>query len=344
LFDAIVSDEAKWNYAYEARNAGHTLVTDLGTTRVNDEQSLHAWRTVTADPDYPTRVMVAGSPLFGGPQDPDELASIVDGLKANTTDKLRFGIVKLVLDGSIQGFTARITWPYYYNPPEGADENGLWLMAPDQIADIVTTLHKAGITVHCHCNGDQAAEVFINAVEVALERHPRWDHRHTVQHSQLTTPSQYKRMAALGMCANIFSNHIFYWGDQHRDITVGPERAARMNACATALREGVSFSIHSDTPITPMGHLHTAWCAVNRVTATGEVLGPDERISVMDAMKAITLDAAYQLKLDHEMGSIESGKLADFAVLEDDPLKVDPMALKDIQVWGTVLGGVLQPA
>jgi predicted amidohydrolase YtcJ len=83
---------------------------------------------------------------------------------------------------------------------------------------------------------------------------------------------------------------------------------------------------------------------VNRVTATGEVLGPDERISVMDAMKAITLDAAYQLKLDHEMGSIESGKLADFAVLEDDPLKVDPMALKDIQVWGTVLGGVLQPA
>ncbi|MGK0227181.1 MAG: putative amidohydrolase YtcJ [Thermoproteota archaeon] len=344
LFDAIVSDEAKWNYAYEARNAGHTLVTDLGTTRVNDEQSLQAWRTVTADPDYPTRVMVAGSPLFGGPQDPDELASIVDGLKANTTDKLRFGIVKLVLDGSIQGFTARITWPYYYNPPEGADENGLWLMAPDQIADIVTTLHKAGITVHCHCNGDQAAEVFINAVEVALERHPRWDHRHTVQHSQLTTPSQYKRMAALGMCANIFSNHIFYWGDQHRDITVGPERAARMNACATALREGVSFSIHSDTPITPMGHLHTAWCAVNRVTATGEVLGPDERISVMDAMKAITLDAAYQLKLDHEMGSIESGKLADFAVLEDDPLKVDPMALKDIQVWGTVLGGVLQPA
>jgi len=117
-----------------------------------------------------------------------------------------------------------------------------------------------------------------------------------------------------------------------------------MDACATALREGVSFSIHSDTPITPMGHLHTAWCAVNRLTATGEVLGPDERIPVMDAMKAITLDAAYQLKLDHEMGSIEAGKLADFAVLEEDPLLVDPVTLKDIEVWGTVLGGVLHPA
>ncbi len=344
LMKAIGSDTAKWNYAYEARNAGHTLVTDLGTTRVNDAESLDSWRKATDDPAYPARVMVAGAPAFGGPADPDELAGIVTELKSQTTDKLRFGIVKLVLDGSIQGFTARISWPYYYNPPEGADENGLWLIPPDQMADIVATHHAAGITVHCHCNGDQAAEVFIDAVEQALERHPRWDHRHTVQHSQLTTPAQYKRMAALGMCANIFSNHIFYWGDQHRDFTVGPERAAGMDACATALREGVSFSIHSDTPITPMGHLHTAWCAVNRLTATGEVLGPDERIPVMDAMKAITLDAAYQLKLDHEMGSIEAGKLADFAVLEEDPLLVDPVTLKDIEVWGTVLGGVLHPA
>ena len=344
LMMAIGSDLAKWNYAYEARNAGHTLVTDLGTTRVNDAASLEAWRTVTSDPDYPTRVMVAGSPLFGGPDDPNELATIVSGLKSETTDKLRFGIVKLILDGSIQGFTARISWPYYYNPPEGAEENGLWLIPPEQMADIVTTHHAAGLTVHCHCNGDQAAEVFIDAVEQALERHPRWDHRHTVQHSQLTKASQYRRMASMGMCANIFSNHIFYWGDQHRDFTVGPERAAGMDACATALREGVSFSIHSDTPITPLGHLHTAWCAVNRVTASGDVLGPDERISVMDAMKAITLDAAYQLKLDHEMGSIEAGKLADFAVLEDDPLEVDPITLKDIEIWGTVLGGVLQPA
>lgn len=344
LRKAIASETARWNYAYEARNSGHTLVTDLGTTRVNDQDSLDAWRKVTDDPTYPTRIMVAGSPMFGGPQDPSELSAIVNELKSKTTDKLRFGIIKLVLDGSIQGFTARVTWPYYYNPPEGHPGNGQWLMAPEQMADIVSDHHAAGITVHCHCNGDQAAEVFIDAVEQALERHPRWDHRHTVQHCQLTTPSQYRRMAALGMCANIFSNHIFYWGDQHRDFTVGPERAARMDACATALREGVSFSIHSDTPVTPMGHLHTAWCAVNRITATGEVLGPDERIPVNAALKAITLDAAYQLKLDHEMGSIESGKLADFAVLAEDPLEVDPIHLKDIVVWGTVLGGEPQPA
>lgn len=344
LMKAIQSDEAKWNYAYEARNAGHTLVADLGTTRVNDQASLDAWRAATDDPDYPVRVMIAGSPAFGGPSDPAELASIVNELQTASSDKLRFGIVKLILDGSIQGFTARISWPYYFDPPQGHPGNGLWLIPPEQLADIVTVLHAAGLTVHCHCNGDQATQVFVDAVATALERHPRWDHRHTVQHCQLTTRAQYRRMASLGMCANIFSNHIFYWGDQHRDATVGPERAARMDACATAAREGVSFSIHSDTPITPLGHLHTAWCAVNRITATGQLLGADERISVMQAMQAVTIDAAYQLKLDHEMGSIEAGKLADFAVLDDDPLEVDPMELKDINVWGTVLGGVPRPA
>lgn len=341
LFSAIGSEAAKWGYANEARNSGQTLITDLGTTRINEPEQVAAWEEVTTDPGYPARVMLAGSPLFGGEQDAARLAEVTTRLRdQNENPKLRYGVVKLILDGSIQGFTARLTWPHYFKPPEGAPENGLWLMPPDAIAEIVMAHHVAGLTVHCHCNGDQAAQVFIDAVETVLERHPRWNHRHTVQHSQLTTPAQYRKMAELKMCANIFSNHVYFWGDQHRDHTVGPERAARMNAAATALAEGVSFSIHSDSPITPMGQLHTAWCAVNRLTASGDVLGPDERISVMDALRAITLGAAYQLKLDHEMGSIESGKLADFAILHEDPLEVDPVRLKDIQVWGTMVGGV----
>ncbi len=333
------TEAARWRYAEEARNAGHTLLTDLGTTQLWEQDQLDNWRKVTDDPRYPARVMVAMSNLFGVPQNPAELAELGAKLKNEQTAKLRFGIVKLILDGSIQGFTARVSWPHYYKPPPDHTGNGLWLTPPDQMPDLIEAYHRAGLTVHCHCNGDEASEVFIDAVEQVLERYPRWDHRHTVQHSQLTTPAQYRRMAALGMSANIFANHIFYWGDQHRDVTVGPERAARMDACATALAEGVSFSIHSDSPITPLGHLHTAWCAVNRVTASGEVLGPDERISVEAALRSITIEAARQLKLDDEIGSIEAGKLADFAVLEDDPTQVDPMDLRDIGVWGTVLGG-----
>ncbi len=336
---AFVSREAKWAFAAEARNAGHTMVTDLGTSPLANPKAVAAWHESVDDPDFPVRVMVAVGDAFGGGGDPAELAEFTNELKTQSTDKLHFGIVKLLLDGSIQGFTARLEWPHYINPPEGHPGNGLWLIPPEQMADIVTAYHRAGITVHCHCNGDQATEVFVDAVAQALERHPRWDHRHTVQHSQLTTPAQYRRMADMGMAANIFSNHIFYWGDQHRDTTLGPDRAAGMDACATALRSGVSFSIHSDAPITPMGHLHTAWCAVNRQTATGKTLGADERIGVAEALRAITIDAAWQLNLDHVMGSIETGKFADFAVLAEDPLTVDPMALKDIDVWGTVLGG-----
>jgi predicted amidohydrolase YtcJ len=336
---AFSHKEAKWSFAAEARNGGHTMVTDLGTSPLTNPKAVAAWHENVNDPDYPSRVMVAVGNAFGGDGDPTELAQLTTRLRAQSTDKLHFGIVKLILDGSIQGFTARLEWPYYLDPPKGHPGNGLWLIPPEQMADIVTAYHQAGITVHCHCNGDQATQVFIDAVATALERSPRWDHRHTVQHCQLTTPAQYRRMAAMGMAANIFSNHIFYWGDQHRDITVGAERAAGMDACATALASGVRFSIHSDAPITPMGQLHTAWCAVNRQTASGQTLGLHERISVADALRAITIDAAWQLNLDHTMGSVEIGKYADFAVLGEDPLEVDPMTLKDIDVWGTVLGG-----
>jgi predicted amidohydrolase YtcJ len=123
---------------------------------------------------------------------------------------------------------------------------------------------------------------------------------------------------------------------------VGHAHAQRYHSlapCASALREGVSFSFHSDAGVTPLGPLHTMWCAVNRITPSGRVLGEAEKITVAQALKGATIDAAYQLHLDHEIGSLEAGKQADFAVLHDDPLAVDPMALKDVAVWGTVLGG-----
>jgi predicted amidohydrolase YtcJ len=179
----------------------------------------------------------------------------------------------------------------------------------------------------------------LDCLAAALKAAPTRDHRFNLQHCQLADAAQFRRMRALDMCVNLFANHHFYWGDQHYSTTVGPERAERMNACATAQRSGVPFTIHSDAPVTPLGPLFTAWCAVNRLTASGRVLGAQERISVADALQAITLGAAYTLKLDHEIGSIESGKRADFCVLDDDPTAVPPEQLKDVRVWGTVQGG-----
>jgi hypothetical protein len=149
----------------------------------------------------------------------------------------------------------------------------------------------------------------------------------------------FRRMKAFGMCVNLFANHVYYWGEQHRALTMGPSRALRLDACNTALRVGVPLAIHSDTPVTPIDPLFTMWCAVNRVTAAGHVLGPDERITAAQALRAVTLGAAYTLRLDHCIGSIDVGKFADFAVLAQDPLAVDAMAIRDIRVRATVLGG-----
>ncbi|MCB1346270.1 MAG: amidohydrolase family protein, partial [Rhodobacteraceae bacterium] len=150
---------------------------------------------------------------------------------------------------------------------------------------------------------------------------------------------QFHRAARLGVCVNLFANHLWYYGDAHCDFTVGPDRAARMNACRSALDNGVTLAIHSDSPVTPLGPLHVAWCAVNRITPRGRVLGANQRISVMEALHAITLGAARSLKLDRDIGSITPGKCADFAVLGDDPLTRAPEDLRDIPVLGTVQGG-----
>jgi len=340
LMSASDSPEAIRNMARACVNAGVTTFTDLGSVMLFRPDLVQRWQDVTAEDGFPARASLAYGPTLGGPADPAEIARNVTALAGLSTERLRFGQVKLVLDGSVQGFTACVGWPGYFRGAGHAAE----LIDAERLKELVATYHAAGLTVHAHCNGDLASESFIAAVENALRLHPRWDHRHTVQHSQMTTAAQYRRMAALGMSANIFSNHIFYWGDQHRGVTLGPERAARMDACATAKAEGVRFALHCDAPVTPLGGLHLVWCAVNRLTATGEVLGAGERISALDALRATTIDAAYTLRMDHEVGTIESGKRADFAVLDADPLEVDPAEIKDIPVWGTVVGGQVFPA
>ena len=155
----------------------------------------------------------------------------------------------------------------------------------------------------------------MDAVAAAQAAKPRFDHRHFIVHGQMVDEALLRRMAALGICATLFPNHLYYWGDFHYSQTVGPARSQGFSPLATALRLGVPVGVHSDTPVSPIDPLFSAWCAVNRVTSTGRVLGPNERISVFDALKLVTLGAAYLLHLDHAVGSIQVGKRADFAVL-----------------------------
>lgn len=326
------SEQGLRNFGRLAVLAGVTTATDL-VNDLGDEMHANLAR-VTAEPDYPVRVVPAYISLDGSVPPAAGVEHLKRRMAANT-DKLICGPVKLVADGSIQGFTARMRWPGYVN---GAP-NGIWVIPPAVLAGMVETFHAAGLQLHIHTNGDEATEVALDAVEQALRKHPRPDHRHTLQHCQMADAAQFRRMAQLGMCANLFANHLFHWGDAHYSVTMGPDRACRMDACATALASGVPLAIHSDAPITPLAPLFTAWCAVNRVTSGGRVLGEAERIDVHQALHAITLGAAWTLHLDDRIGSIEVGKWADFCVLGADPTMVDPMALKDVPVLGTVLGG-----
>ena len=292
---------------------------------------------VTGEPQYPVRLMPFR--FFLGLSAP-ELVEAVATMKKRATDRLRLGQIKIVVDGSIQGFSARLRWPGYHN---GAP-NGLWYIAPEHLSELLHLALEAGLQVHTHTNGDQATQLVLEKLAPALQAHPNPDHRFTLQHCQLADAAQFRLAAKLGMCVNLFANHHYYWGDEHYNLTVGPDRATRMNACRTALDSGLPMAIHSDAPITPLSPLFTAWAAVNRITVSGRVQGEEERIEVSEALYAITMGAAYTLHLDGEIGSIETGKRADFAVLEADPTACDPMELKDIPVWGTVQGGRIFPA
>lgn len=326
---ASESVEAIWNFGRVAQLAGVTTATDL----VNDfsERGNRNLRDVTGAADFPVRIM----PAFAPQRSPEVGAQrVLDAIKT-ATPKLHFGPVKFIVDGSIQGFTARLKWPGYLN----GKPNGLWLIPPSQFVEVFTPFHEAGLQLHVHTNGNEATELVLDAFEQLLTRHPRRDHRHTLQHCQMADASQLARAASLGLCINFFSNHIYYWGDAHYTQTMGADRANRMNAAESARRLGIPFAFHSDAPITPLNPLFTAWCAARRETSSGRILGASECVPVADALRAITLGAAYTLKMDHLVGSIEVGKFADFAVLAEDPAEVALDKLKDLEVWGTVLGG-----
>jgi predicted amidohydrolase YtcJ len=317
-------------FARLAVRSGTTTATDLATPI--PDASVESLLRITGAPDFPLRFVPA---LHVRGQTIAQTIERAVALKARSTDRLRLGRVKAHADGSIQGFTARLRWPGYFN---GAPQ-GMWYIEPEALRELYTLALREGVQVHTHTNGDAAIDLAIECAQAALRVHPSPDHRFMLQHCQLPDRAQLCRMRALGLGANFFANHHFFWGDAHHAQTLGPDRAERMNPCRSAQELGVRYAIHSDAPVTPLGPLHVAWCAVNRLTASGRLLGAFERIGVEDALRAITLGAAWTLHLDGEIGSIECGKRADFAVLEDDPLRVDPEHLKDVKVWGTVQDG-----
>ncbi len=318
-------------YGKVAQRCGVTTVADLFSDLHEEEVAM--LERVTGDAAFPARYV----PIMNAMVDaPEREAARAVALRARSTDKLHLGRAKLFTDGSIQGGTAMLNPPGYF----AMEDHAICNMEVEHFRATVRALHRAGVKTHIHTNGDAASELAIEAIADAMLETPNPDLRHTLEHVQLAGLDQFKRMRALGVTVNLFANHLYYFGDLHWTKTVGPDRAARMNACADAWSVwGGDFAIHSDAPVTPMGPLMTAWCAVNRVTEQGRMLGQSQQISVAKALHCITLGAAYVLKMDDQIGSIQCGKRADFCILDRDPTEIEPMELRDVSPLATVLGG-----
>ena len=266
---------------------------------------------------------------------------IADGFPTRTgmgDDRLSVGAMKFFSDGSIQGYTACLCKGYHDRP----DVNGYPFIPPDEMTDLVTDAHVKGWQVAVHANGDAAIDNTLDAIEAALSAQPRDDHRHRIEHCQVVREDQLERMARLGVLASVFVNHVWYWGDRHRDRFLGPERGARIDPLASLRAHGIVHALHCDMPVTPLDPLFTIWTAVNRITRDGELLGPEQRARVADAVAGYTSAAAFVNGQEHDRGTLEIGKLADLVVLDADPFEVDPMAIRDISVLATVVGGVVE--
>ncbi|WP_226689508.1 amidohydrolase [Ruegeria arenilitoris] len=244
---------------------------------------------------------------------------------------------KLFTDGAFQLQTAYLSAPYY-RPIDSDHPCGMVYTSQQQLDADVRKLHEKGLQIHCHCNGDAGAEMFIDAVEKALQAHTRADHRHTIIHGQALRDDQLRRMAQLGLTVSFFPAHVYFWGDRHFDTFLGPERSARISPAASAEKFGVRYTIHNDASVTPTRPIHLAHCAVNRKTASGRMLGEGQKISVLSALRAQTIDAAWQVFKEDQRGSIEPGKVADFAILSRNPLHA-PDHLTDTRVLETIRNG-----
>lgn len=253
------------------------------------------------------------------------------------TGRVKVGGIKLILDGSPQGKTAYLTEPYYKPPHnESKSYKGYPLIPQTEVSEWVKKYADLNIPIMAHANGDAAADMLIQAVKNAeIES----DHRTIMIHAQTVREDQLDLMKELEIIPSYFSTHTFYWGDWHRDSVFGVDRAMRISPTKSTLNRDMPFTVHNDAPVVPPDMIRLLWSSTNRITRSGKILGDQQKISTYDALKAMTLNAAYQHFEDDIKGSIEVGKLADLVVLSEDPLAMPAASLLNLKVIATYSHG-----
>lgn len=248
--------------------------------------------------------------------------------------------VKLFADGAIISQLMQMREPYLDD--DGHPDlchHGEWMMQPDIFRAFASAYWEAGWQLHIHVNGDAGLDLVLDTIERCMADRPRNDHRTVIVHFANSTEKQVDRIARLGCIVSANSYYPVGFADRYREHGLGPQRADSMVRAASVLSRGIPLSFHSDLPMGPAAPLTLAWCGVNRQTPSGRTAAPEQRISVHDALRAVTIEAAYSWRMEDEIGSITPGKRANFTILAEDPYEIDPLLLKDIEVLGTVYEG-----
>ncbi len=308
-----------------------------GTTTVQD--GLTGWATVevlrAAAERAPFEADIAAFPRFRTMADAERAA-----YQPDYRGGFRVAGVKFSLDGSPQGRTAWVTEPYDEGPPgAGPDYRAYGTLDPDAYLSGAAHLIRRGVPIIVHANGDAAIDLMLDGVEAAVAgREEMPDHRAVIIHAQLMRADQLDRAAALRAVPSFFSAHAFFWGDWHRR-SFGETRGNNVSPVRWAIERGVRFTVHNDAPIVPPDIMRLVSITVNRTTRSGHVLGPHQRATVLEALHAVTLGAAYQYFEEETKGSITAGKQADLVILERNPLTAEPAALEHISVLETFSRG-----
>ena len=267
----------------------------------------------------------------------------VDDVKPSKryTNHYRVGGVKLTIDGSPQGKTAWLSEPYFV-VPEGQPKDYRGYAAIDEKTanEAVEKAFANDWQILCHGNGDAATDVFINAVRAAKQKHPDVDNRPVLIHGQVLRKDQVEQLDELGIFPSLFPMHTFYWGDWHRESVLGPERAENISPTGWVLERAMMFGSHHDAPVALPDSMRVLSATVTRTSRSGRVLGPEHRVPVATALKALTIWPAWQHFEEKSKGTIEVGKIADFVILSDNPMTVPQEQLADLKVLETIKEGV----
>ena len=277
----------------------------------------------------------------------DAEAQIARTASGGGPDKVRLlpKQVKLFADGAIISQLMQMREPYLDD--DGAPDpchHGEWMMQPDTFRAFARAYWNADWQLHVHVNGDAGLDLVLDTVEECQAEHPRTDHRTVIVHFANSSEEQVVRIARLGCIVSANSYYPVGFADAYSEHGLGAGRADAMVRAASVLARGIPLSLHSDLPMGPAAPLALASFAVNRRTPSGRVAGADQRISVHDALRAVTIEAAYSWRMEHELGSVTPGKAANFTVLAEDPYAAPPSRLGDIGILGTMFGGRWFPA